>query len=467
MDVRRLGRPLLFWAALAGAATVGAGFSQIPMLYLAGCGLLALVLAAGSYRLVEPPPVGLLVVVPVLSLLVGVPWLLLRASEGDNVQWTAEGSPAWGAFRLDDRIYVAETKGFAIVDPRTGENLGTFRSVLPRKRVTNSGLIAFSGDDRVEVYSAKDGKILDVAGDMVAAAAGDAIVVIDCARGVEAMTRPCSYRGYGPGGRLRWTRTGYQRGVTAPYRQYGKAISSNLELSEVPEVLVTMTAAKDGATVLRSPADGRELYRRARGGRPVVAGDLAVFGERGTDGRCRLEAIRAGARQWTAEYDCDEWHPQPVGRYLYDRVPGGIQVVELDGGATRLIGGDSDARSDADRTALGTDVVVTRRRNELHGIDPRTGEELWRMDVPGRRVAGVSTSAGAVDVLHQDLGRNPLRSAGEREDGVVVLVLDALTGKKCGRYSDPAQIWASYAVGPGQVLVGDRDGTLRLVGCRQ
>lgn len=445
-----------------------AGFSQLPVLYLGCCAVLALLLASAAYRLVDPRPLGLLVAVPVLSLLIGVPWLLLRMSESDNVRWTAEGGgPAWGAFRLGDRIYVAERDGFAIVDPRTGENLGTFRSDLPRKRVTNDGLITFSGDERVEVYSAKDGKIVDVRGDMVAAAAGDTVVVIDCARGVDALTKPCTYRGYGPGSTLRWTRTGYQRGVTAPYRQYGKAISSDLDLSEVPEVLVTTTAPKGGATVLRSVADGREQFRRARGGRPVVAGDLAVFGERGSDGRCRLEAVRAGVPQWTAQYGCDEWHPQPVGRYLYDRVPGGVQVVDLSDGAGRLIDGDPDARADADRTVLGTDVVITRRRNELHGIDPRTGDERWRIDVPADRVAGVSTSAGGVDVLHQDTGRNPLRSAGDRENGVVVLALDARTGEKCGRYAVPDEVWASYAVGPGQVLVGDRDGTFRLIGCRQ
>lgn len=157
------------------------------------------------------------------------------------------------------------------MDPRTGENLGTFRPELRRKRVTNSGLITFSGDDRVEVYSAKDGKIIDVPGDMVAAASGDAIVVIDRARGVEALTRPCTYRGYGPGSRLRWTSAGYQRGVTAPYRQYGKAISSDLELSEMPEVLVTMTAPKGGATVLHSPADGRRWPAGTRCAAPRTA----------------------------------------------------------------------------------------------------------------------------------------------------------------------------------------------------
>ncbi|WNB86530.1 hypothetical protein [Cellulomonas sp. ATA003] len=307
-------RALARWgaAAVAGVALAAWGVATItPVLYVAGCVLVALTAAAVARALTRRHTprwsvlVGGAVAVAVLLATVGGPWWTARGT-GDEVRWsvTLRDTPD-GVAAIDGAVVVAGPWGADLVDLADGAvtELVADAAVVGASDA-GAGLVVLTGPDAVRLVDRAGHERWRLerfadGGPVNAVAADDGTVVVarrdpdDGSGTVQALA---------PDGSALWSREGatYNPGLDVP----APGAPGRLELPTVALVRlagdedVTAMDARTGS-VLPSPVGHRPM---AAAGSTVLWTTPAADPSRAA--RCRATAVTGDAEQWSASVPC-------------------------------------------------------------------------------------------------------------------------------------------------------------------
>lgn len=457
--------------ALAALALLLGGIAETSRsLYFAGVLSCAVVLGAFVGRALRRSDYsrprrwagGVLAAVITVAVGLGVPWWALqRAYDGDPV-WTVAYHATW-ATHHGDRAYLGNAASALAVDLRTGQVLGRASNGGDPRVLGDAGFglnfghpaSAYDGSARLLwELEGRDERLSFVA------ATGRTTVLESCDPG-----NACSLQGIDTGGRVRWSLISAQ---SRPLRAYSHSPSSTLyrEGDILPGVVVRQSDPNHWNMV--DADDGRTLGQVSVAGRHYVGavGDTVVVSDRA--GGYRFRGIREGELVWTVSLpagttasDGDELAASMLlfPTRMYARLEGGKSVtVDLKSGDHRVMELDPLAEN----VAASDEVLVVREGRQVRGLDPVSGHLLWEMQAPGWHTPGVDAGSGAVILLTRPSG-NPLLPEEVRQNGVLITVLDARTGRRTGRLIGPRGVWESLPVGWGQALVVKGGGT-RLIG---
>lgn len=458
--------------ALGGVALLVAGIVRPSRpLYVAGVLGCAIVLGAFvASRLTRPGrgrlwrwAGGVLAATVVVAAGIGLPWWALqRAYDGDSV-WTVDYHATW-ATHHGDRVYLADGGSGLAVDRRTGRVLGRAPRGGDPEVLADSG-IGFNFGSHTAAYDGSLRLLWELEGRegwrSFVAATNRTTVVQSCVPG----NTSCSLQGIDTGGRVRWTRRSVH---SRPLRAHSHSPSNSgyIEGDVLPGVVVwqgdpdhwTMADADDGGLLGRVSVAGHRYVG--------AVGDTVVVSDR--PGGYRFRGIRRGRLAWTVSLPAGapssdgDWGAAPILLFptrLYASLEEGRGVtVDLKTGDHRVMDFDPLAGN----VAASDEVLLVREQRRVRGFDPSSGRVLWEMDAPGHGIPGMDAGSGAVVLLARPSG-NPLLPEEVRENGTLVTVLDARTGRRTGRLIAPRSVWESLPVGPGQVLVVKGRAT-RLIG---
>ncbi|HEX6444425.1 MAG TPA: PQQ-binding-like beta-propeller repeat protein [Streptosporangiales bacterium] len=466
------------WPYLIGAAVAALAFALFAYRLTARVGRRALraLLAAG-------------VAVVVAVAIAAVPAVGRYVTTDGSVRWSTDVPTRWEELvPLNGRIYLYETlRGFRVLDRSTGRELFSVGGIRVTGDLAGDGSMVLSSRSSGEYYAADGRRLWRLEGTSWRRALGmhdrtTAPKVMAVADGVAVFRtcgrKDCRYAGIDRTGSVAWQRVGTETWFEdqVPFPGADKA-------GPVPEVVVDVAG---GEYVTLAAADGRVLGRRPASAGPGslptergavgLVGDLAIFTGR-TDEGCTVVGERNGREAWHATgLPCNERGGVLTPSLLtetrmYAEAPDGRSVtVDLRNGRWRKLAEvafSATAHGQHKIGVPGENVVVYRDGPDLTAVDAGSGRRLWTFKAPGDATPGVDVGRDAVVLLTRPGGHNPLIPREVREDGYLVIVLDARTGRTVGRLVPFDGVATSAPLGAGQALVVTTDRpTAMLVGRR-
>ena len=463
------------------------------VLYLVAVGLAAL--AAVAVALISLKgrrrALALLGIAVLTAASVVVPWRMAAAEQSGTPHWTyATDGLADNLFADGGRLLLSDDGGLHAVALADGSELwsysdlsriGTFAVstdgyVLARSDTSTGEEFAWISPEGTPLWTHMDGSagaLEQVNLREPLAAAGGVLVARTC--GQDLGDQQCTYVGVGPDGQVQWEIDGY-RGVQAiTARQDAEAYSYG-EPQRMPQAIVIDSAEDEGGVAIVVDVTGETVSEIEVDGEGsvTVSGDVVVYDSApASEGRCQSHGLSVdGAVDWSAETPCLHRSGVALGGWVYgvfDDEPGLSDAggdpedsfaIDVTTGSWHNVGGLALFNNDVDGIVgvPGADVVVQRQNQHLTGVDPGTGEVLWELEAPGERIPGVYPShAGVVVLADPDPGHNPFFAGDARRGGMTALAVDAATGEIDGRMTREGEIWNTFAVGPGRVVLVDRD----------
>lgn len=399
--------------------------------------------------------VALGIAIAVVAAAVIAPLLLAGAERNGGAHWSVPYERSTDLFADHDRLLGANEQGIFALSLRDGSTLWEIGDLGPVStyRVSTDGYVfaASGGQDRPRyAWISPDGKILwerdasDAASPATFAriaavgSSGGIVVIVQC-DSERTDSPPCDYSGVDADGATMWTTQGYAPPLLTASRQ---VLNVNLQPEELAEVaLISLDDVKTGQSLrVVDPKTGRELHRIINDPHTFATGDVVInlSGKAEGDGLCVGHGWSVdGKIDWNADVPCFEPGSPLMDSWIY-----GAHDTEIDGisesfaldirtGTWHDVGGLSWFNNNVDgRTGVpGPEIVVQRRAQELTGMDITTGDQLWKLTVPGPSIPGVEEYAGGTTILSSSgQGHNPFFPGEARKNASTVRVVDSASG---------------------------------------
>lgn len=464
------------WLAHLSVYLIGLG--------LTACALIALTTASTNRNNHRKRVVAITGVLGLVAAAVVLPAAASKYTSPSEAEWEWSGDGQVAvetALEVNNRILVPDDAGLHALDPRTGEEDWSYATDLHYFLTSADGHVLTMGRDS-SAWLDPQGKVLWTQQDLErsgqlqgasptpVAAAGDMLVFRDCQHpstddGTDADVH-CDYRGFGTDGEAAYEVTGegasrsitHRSGDVVPENWGGSKVLPSIFLApeQIGQHEVRIVQADSGEVTATIDADG-----------PAYVDDTIVVHQIDNvlPGTCDTQATRPdGSELWQAQTECfnaatlgtfvDDWIYLPFDSE--DRHGGEAGTIALDTttgeshefGSSQEWSGRFSLRTPPD--TLGPGTVIEPDEDSVAGLDPGSGEELWRIATSSD--PSVNLANGGLVLSDEASEHNPFGAQGDR----IYSIINPRTGEQISSLRVPRGA-AAKPLGPQRVLVARKD----------